>query len=227
MIIEPVIDNYIQLKESKILEKRFDFPERQNNRERIFTSNKVKTKKESGKIKINVYIVSALIFLFGILIGSIFFRLLINESSIQEIIVEKFVSSDVISKEIALKESFKRNIKLLIIYWIAGISVVGSPLLIFLCLYKGFSTSFVISSFLLKYGFVQGNIYVFKNLFVYYIFLILEIILLTASSLKVSKNVFIEKKDIRYELIRHSIFTIVGFCLFFISTMIEMKMLYI
>ena len=90
MIIEPVIDNYIQLKETKILEKRSDFLERQNNKERIFTSNKVKIKKEKSKLKINTYIVSALIFLFGILIGSIAFRLLINDVSIQKIILEKF-----------------------------------------------------------------------------------------------------------------------------------------
>lgn len=225
MIIEPVIDNYIQLKETKTPEKRFDFLEPSKNKERIFTSSKAKIKKEKSRVKINAYIASAIIFLLGILIGSIVFRLLINDISIQEMIVEKFIPSETISKEMIFEKSFERNIKLLIIYWIAGISVVGSPLLILLCLYKGFSTSFVISSFLLKYGFVQGNIYIFKNLFIYYIFLILGIIVLTASSLKVTKNVFVERKDIRYELIRHSIFTIIGFCLFFISTIIEVKML--
>ena len=223
MIIEPVIDNYIQIKENKRIEPKFyEIPK---SRERIFSSSKLKQNKEKNKLKLNAYIIAVVIFLLGILIGSIAFRILINEDSIQNMILKKFIPSESISEEIMLEKSFVRNFKLLIIYWIAGVSVVGSPVLILLCLYKGFSTSFVISAFLLKYGFIQGNIYVFKNLFIYYIFLILGIIILTASSLKMTKNVLFDKKDISYELIRHSVFTIIGFVLFFISTLIEVRTL--
>ena len=111
------------------------------------------------------------------------------------------------------------------IFWIVGISVVGAPLLVLLCFYKGFATAFVISSFLLKFGFVKGNIYIFEKLFLYYLFLIFTVVLLTASSVKVMINVLKYKKDIRLELVRHSIFTIFGLVFITISSLIETKFL--
>lgn len=169
-----------------------------------------------------------IVFVLGVVIGSICFRILINDSTVRENISQKFSNLDVVDtteKEI-MKNSFIKNIGILFVFWIAGISVVGAPLILVLCFYKGFSTALVICSFLLKYGFYKGNIFIFKNIFPYYIFLILGIVVLTGSSLKVSANVLREKKDIRYEILRHSIVTILSAILFYISSVIEAKILF-
>ena len=193
--------------------------------ERIFSSRKEfgDSSKEKKSVKLNLYFGVLIVFLIGIVVGSIVFRSFITDDSVKEMIIEKFVEIESICStdtEI-FKASFTRNIKLLAIFWIVGISVVGAPLLILLCFYKGFTTAFAIASIILKFGFVQGNIYVFQKLFIYYLFLIFTLILLTASSIKVMINVLKYKKDIRLELVRHSIFTIIGLIFLVISSVIE------
>ena len=233
MILEPLINNSMQFemvsKENKSgPEKKIERPITKKN-ERIFEKKKIDipSKKEKVGFKINVYICVLIIFLIGIITGSMVFRLLIEDTVIKEMVIEKFSvleNKEFVENEI-LKESLSRNIKMLSVFWIVGISIVGAPLLILLCFYKGFTTAFVISSFLVKFGFLEGNRYVFGKLFVYYIFVIFAIILLTTSSIKVMINVLKHKKDIRLEFIRHSVFTILGLILMMISTFFEIKFL--
>lgn len=238
MILEPLVNNSLSFEvqnremENKLSEEKV-FTRKENlKRERIFLKRKELFKpnqkfKEKNGVKINLYFVILLIFLIGIVTGSIAFRIFIEDVSVKEMIIEKFniiENSELTDREI-FKESISRNIKLLVLFWIVGVSIVGAPLLVLLCFYKGFTTAFVISSFLLKFGFVQGNIYIFEKLFLYYLFLIFTIILLTTSSVKVMINVLKYKKDIRLELVRHSIFTILGIILIIISSLIETKFL--
>ena len=62
MIIEPVIDNYIQLKENKRIEPKFyEIPK---SRERIFSSSKLKPNKEKNKLKLNAYTIAVVVFFF-------------------------------------------------------------------------------------------------------------------------------------------------------------------
>ena len=171
MIIEPVLDKPICLKKEDVLPRvvNEDFE-----RKSEFIFSKPKTK---SNVKLNLYFTTTIIFLLGIIIGSIIFRIMVEDIQVQQLVIEKFSTIENTTEKILFQKSFERNIKLLVVYWIVGISVVGAPLLLLLCMYKGFSTAFVISSFLLKYGFVEGNIFIFKNLFLYYLFLILGVIL--------------------------------------------------
>lgn len=238
MILEPLVSNSLKFElqnkepEKVVVEERNFVTKANSKHERIFSKRKefftsTKEVKEKKGVKLNLYFVVLLIFLMGIVVGSIAFRIFIEDVTVKEIIIEKFsiLEKQSLPDDEIFKESLSRNIKMLAIFWIVGISVVGAPLLVILCFYKGFTTAFVISSFLLKFGFVQGNIYIFEKLFLYYIFLIFSVILLTASSVKVMVNVLKDKKDIRLELVRHSIFTIIGFILMIISTLIETKFL--
>ncbi|MBQ8298919.1 MAG: stage II sporulation protein M [Clostridia bacterium] len=236
MIAEPIIKNNQNFYMREIIEntgkkESCKDENKESNRERILERKNVKiktknTSKEKKEELVNLKFFAIIIFIIGIVVGSISYRLLIEDPIIQEDIIDTFskipdenVKNDIIEK------SLLGNIKILIIFWVAGISIVGTPLILILCFYKGFSTAFVIGAFLLKYGFIQGNIFVFKHIFPYYIFKILGIIILTASSLKVSLNVLKEKKDIRYEIIRHSLVTIISSLLFLISSLIEFKIM--
>ena len=225
MILEPLVNNSLQF---EMQNKTFDNSEH----ERIFAKKKnflasKKMIKEKNTLKVNLYFGVLIIFLIGIVVGSIVFNVFVQDDSVKEIIIEKLnaIENPQNTDSEILKESLSRNVKILTIFWIVGISVVGAPLLVLLCFYKGFTTAFVISSFLLKFGFIQGNVYVFKKLFLYYIFLIFALILLTVSSVKVMINVLKNKKDIRLELVRHSIFTIIGLLFMIVSSLIETKFL--
>ena len=229
MILEPLVNNSLQF---ELRNRDMKNKKEKSKSERIFSKRKesLELNKKTGEkkgVKINLYFVILLIFLIGIVAGSITFRVFIEDASVREMIVEKFniVENHKLTNSEILKESLFRNIKILLIFWFVGISVVGAPLLVLLCFYKGFTTAFVISSFLLKFGFIKGNIYIFEKLFLYYLFLILTIILLTVSSVKVMINVLKYKKDICLELVRHSIFTILGLIFMIISSLIETKLL--
>lgn len=228
MIAEPIIKNTNSFIPYEIDNKK----EIQETRERILTNkiDRKKTKyksKENKKESINLNFFVIIIFVVGIVIGSISYRILIEDPIIKEEIIHKFSSNleaDGIEKNI-FKESVYKNLKILIMFWIIGISIVGAPIILLLCFYKGFSTAFVIGTFLLKYGFARGNIFVFKYIFPYYFFGILGIVLLTTSSIKVSLNVLKKKKDIRYEIIRHSLIIIFVSLLFLFSSIIEAKII--
>lgn len=238
MILEPLINNTLQFEiknkeqENKVFERGQSTEKDRSKHERIFANRKEclslhKNVKEKNGVKLNLYFCVLIIFLLGIIIGSIAFRMFIEDALVKEMIIEKFsvIENEQLTDEEIFKESLSRNIKILAIFWIVGISVVGAPLLVLLCFYKGFTTAFVISSFLLKFGFIQGNIYIFEKLFLYYIFLIFAIIILTVSSVKVTINVLKHKKDIRLELVRHSIFTILGLIFMIVSSLIETRFL--
>lgn len=225
MILEPIVNGKVEHNITQI--------SAQNTTERILknkprrTKFKTKNENKNKEFKFNLYIGILMIFLLGVVVGSIIFRMMIADISVKEIIIEKFSAVEFENKNETelFKTSITRNFKLLAIFWVVGISVVGAPLLILLCFYKGFTTAFVISSFLLKFGFINGNKYIFQKLFLYYFFLVFAIILLTTSSVKVMINVLKNKKDIRLELVRHTIFTILGFLLLIISTLFEIKFL--
>lgn len=240
MIAEPIIKNNNFLRnedirfeniEKKAIPKLNDYKDekKENRRERIFKNRNIRMNvksdlKEKKDELLNLKFFALIIFIIGVVVGSICYRILIEDPIIQEDIIDKFsnIPMENATEEL-MKDSFIRNFKILIVFWVAGISIVGAPLILILCFYKGFSTAFVIGTFLLKYGFIQGNIFIFKHIFPYYIFTILSIVILTSSSLKVSLNVLKEKKDIRYEIIRHSLITMISSILFFISTLIELK----
>lgn len=240
MIAEPIIKNNNFLRnedirfeniEKKAIPKLNDYKDekKENRRERILKNRNIRMNvksdlKEKKDELLNLKFFALIIFIIGVVVGSICYRILIEDPIIQEDIIDKFsnIPMEKATEEL-MKDSFIRNFKILIVFWVAGISIVGAPLILILCFYKGFSTAFVIGTFLLKYGFIQGNIFIFKHIFPYYIFTILSIVILTSSSLKVSLNVLKEKKDIRYEIIRHSLITMISSILFFISTLIELK----
>lgn len=181
------------------------------------------TNKKSG-FSFKIYFMISIIFLIGILIGSIYFRISINDVTTKEKIIEKIElvekKEEISSKELISDMAFSK-LGTFFICWIIGASVIGSPIILFICFYKGFSLSFAISALLIKYGFYNGNIISLKSLYLCNIFMILGIFIMAASSLKVSNNVIKNKKDIRLELVRHTVFSIIAGIFMVISGFLE------
>lgn len=171
-----------------------------------------------------IYFVVCIMYLIGIVIGAIYFRIIINDTKLKENIFKQYTlieETQKLPKIDILTESTLKNIKTILVFWVIGVSAIGSPFLVLLCSYKGFMVAFTISTILMNMGFLDGNIYVFKEMFLYTLFSVFGIIILTVSSLKVSVNIFKNKKDTRLEIIRHSIITLISTVFFICSILIE------
>lgn len=124
-------------------------------------NHKKKSKRTRIKIKPNdeidfyLYLFLLILFLFGIVLGCIFFRNSINsDSEIEKEIMNKVATvsevKDSAHQEI-LTKSILKNLKILLFFWVIGVSIIGSPFLVILFCYKGFKISFLVSSLLMKY----------------------------------------------------------------------------
>lgn len=172
---------------------------------------------------IKIYFIVCILFIIGIVVGAIYFRIVANDVDIKEKLIEGLVltANNDLPRGEQILPVMLNNMKMLILYWIVGISVVGSPFLLVYCLIKGASLSFIISTIIFRFGFIEGNLYAFKNLFVHSCLNVFAIILLTVSSVKVSINALKNKKDIRLELVRHSIVSAISLIILGISAVIQ------
>lgn len=172
---------------------------------------------------IKIYFIVCILFIIGIVVGTIYFRIVANDVDIKEKLIEGLVltANNDLPRSEQILPVVLNNMKMLILYWIVGISVVGSPFLLVYCLIKGASLSFIISTIIFRFGFIEGNLYAFKNLFVHSCLNVFAIILLTVSSVKVSINALKNKKDIRLELVRHSIVSAISLIILGISAVIQ------
>ncbi len=173
---------------------------------------------------IKIYFIVCIIFLIGIITGAIYFRIVTKDTETRNNLINTLSlaqDTGVASKKDLLYKSAIKNVKLLALFWIVGISAVGSPFLLLYCLTRGASLSFAISTVIFKFGFIDGNLYSFKHLFLHSCFTIFALILLTVSSIRVSLNTLKNKKDIRLEIVRHSLVSIISLVILASSTILE------
>ena len=82
---------------------------------------------------IKIYIIVCIIFLIGIITGAIYFRIVINDIETKNNFVNTLSltqNTNVVTKKDLLYKSAIKNVKLLVLFWIVGISAVGSPFLL-------------------------------------------------------------------------------------------------
>ena len=182
--------------------------------ERFFESKK--SRNLNAQENINIYVIVSIVFVVGFLIGIVCFERSINEIKIRnEILNYDFFYNEVEDKSIILADMMYKNIGIILFYWIVGISVVGAPLLLFVCLYKGMSLAVIISSVLLKHGLKTGYMLLIKNVFLQHFLSDIVIVFLTVSSIKVLYRILFQKYELKNELLRHSIAAVLGLLILF------------
>ncbi len=197
-----------------------------NLRQVIHEQSNIKNVSKNNK-EFKLYLIVCIVYLIGIVLGVIYFKLISKEPEIKDTLIEKFLqidNRDLVNKESLAKEIIYRNMKNIMLFWIVGASAIGSPFLVLLMLYKGFSISFTSSIILSAVGILEGNKFIFGSMFLYSALEVIAMIILLISALKVSVNVIINKKDVRYEIIRHSIVTLACVPIFVLSSIIEYVM---
>lgn len=201
--------------------------------------NKRRTKKRKSKIfkiiedhinqNIKEYAISVLVFFIGIIIGV----MLLNSSNQenQESIsgyINEFTSSIknkeyTIDQKKLLIKSISSNLKIAIMIWIAGSTIIGIPL-VYGCLgYKGICIGYSISAIIATMEKSKGIIFALSSMLLQNIIAIPCILALTVSSIKMYRAIMKEhnKENIKSEIYRHTMFSIFMTIGLFISSFIE------
>lgn len=125
---------------------------------------------ETVKKEKNILIFNTIIFLVGVVLGSLFINFITNDD--KKILIEqvstffsniKKLTSDIFGFESFLSILFN-NLLVLSIIFVLGISMIGIPIVIFILFFKGFMLGTTLSTIILKYS-IKGIIGVILYIF--------------------------------------------------------------
>ncbi len=174
------------------------------------------------------YIIVTLIFIIGIFIGVMF----INNTkdaeydTLKNYIVDfmnKFESIRNLDNLQLLRESIFNNIILACLIWFFGTTVIGIPVVFGIVLYRGFCLGYTISSFISVLGISKGLGFIFSSLFLQNILFIPAIIAIAVSGFKLYKSITKDRRkdNIKLEIVRHIIFSLLMLIVLCFSSVIE------
>lgn len=176
-----------------------------------------------------MYSICAIVFIIGIVIGI----LMINSADVetQKSIsgyITGFVQSiknreyTIDGKKLLIK-SIVSNLKLALIIWIAGSSIIGIPLVYVSLGYKGMCMGYSISAIIATLDSPKGIVFALSTMLFQNIIAIPCILALSVSSLKMYKVIVKSpnRDNIKFEIYRHSIFSIFMVIGLLLSSVVE------
>lgn len=174
------------------------------------------------------YIIVTIIFLIGIVAGVIFINH-INDGQKSEIsnYIHNFITSLKGNYEInrgeLLKNSLTENFKLTLSMWFIGSTVIGVPIVLGIVLYRGFCIGYTISSAIAVLGMQKGVIFSFSSILIQNIIVIPVLLALAVSGMKLYASIMKDKRreNIKVEIIRHTIISIMLFLVLVIASLAE------
>ena len=174
------------------------------------------------------YFIIFLIFVIGIFSG-VFFINNIQEQPKNEMtnylnqFIEKFKSIEGIDNMEMLKHSIFQNILLAISIWFFGTTVIGIPVVFGIILYRGFCLGYTISLCISIMGLGKGLSFIFVALLLQNILFIPAILALVVSGFKLYKSIIKDKRkeNIKLEILRHTIFSLIMVIILLLASLIE------
>lgn len=174
------------------------------------------------------YIIVTLLFIIGIFLGVFFVNNLGDgqKTEVQEYLnnfVEKMKQTESLDTLSLLKTSMTQNIILAVIIWFFGTTVIGIPVVFGLMIYRGFCFGYTISVCVTSMGMSKGLIFVLINLFLPSMFLIPAILGIAVSGFKLYKSIVKDnrKENIKLEIVRHTVFSLVMLVVMMVSSLVE------
>lgn len=174
------------------------------------------------------YIIVTIIFFIGIIIGVIFIN---NTSTEQKTEINNYISSFInnikengnINEFALLKDSISKNCVLAIFLWFMGSTVIGISIVYLTVCFRGFCLGYTISAIILTCGTGKGMIFLFSTILLQNILFIPCIIALAVSGMKLHNSIMKDRRseNIKIEILRHTIFSIVILILLIICSLIE------
>lgn len=163
------------------------------------------------------YTIAVLIFFIGIVIGV----MLVNSSTQEnknEITgyINGFVNS-IKNREFAIDgnklfiKSVWSNVKLALIIWVAGLTIIGIPIIYLSVGYKGLCIGYSISAIIASIGKTKGLVFAMSSMLLPNIVAVPCILALMVSSAKMYKSIMKcrNKDNMKQEIYRHTIFSLI------------------
>ena len=174
------------------------------------------------------YIFVILIFIIGLFIGVMFVNNCSDEkekiiSTYISDFIQKFTDMEQINNSNLVIDSIKCNLFLTMIIWLAGTTIIGMPLVMGLISFRGFCLGYTVSSICFSLGMEKGLVFCMLTLFLQNIFFIPALLTLGVSSIKLYKSIITDrrKENIKVEIIRHTIISLMMSILLILSSFIE------
>ena len=177
---------------------------------------------------LKAYIIVSIILLIGITLGVIFVN---NMSEAQTQDIQTYIQSftgalkdgkSVNSGEL-LKKSLGNNLLLVFIMWFVGSTVIEIPVVLGIVAFRGFCLGYTISAVIKIWGTGKGILFFATSMLLQNLIAIPCIIALAVSGIKLYKSIMKDKRreNIKIEIIRHTIFSLVMLAILAISSIIE------
>lgn len=198
----------------------------------------IKLRKNIPKIKniivnyvlnnVKEFILTLLIFIIGIFIGVIIINNC-SETQGQEIttyileFIERFKNIGSLDRTALVIDSIKNNIILAVIIWLAGTTVIGMPVVLAMILFRGLCLGYTISGISYTLGRGKGILFCIVSLCAQNILFIPALLSIGVSSIKLYKSIIKDrrKENIKIEIIRHTVFSLLMLLILVISSFIE------
>ncbi len=178
--------------------------------------NKRRYQKLNFKAKIIENIIMIVMLLIGITLGTFYIKN-IGEHGQQEILkyiedfFNKIQNNSSIDLNNLLKSSIQNNLILVFLLWIAGLSVIGMPILYLIVAFKGFTLGYTISAVISCIGTADGVKFILSTMLLQNIIIIPSILILSVSGIKLYKSIIKDRRreNIKIEILKYSIITII------------------
>ena len=176
---------------------------------------------------IKEYAISTIIFIIGIFLGVMFINKT-TQSQKDEIngylttYIETFQEKQIDKTEL-LKNNISENIVLVIILWFAGSTIIGIPIVLGIIGYRGFCLGYTVAACTYVMGTFKAIMFSIVALIFQNIIFIPAIISMGVSSLKLYQAILKDKRreNIKVEILRHTIFSVIMLILLIVSGIIE------
>lgn len=174
------------------------------------------------------YAIVILMFFIGVILGIIFINNIKEEQSKElESYINTFITSlkdgSSIDKVSLLMQSLKNNIGLGILLWFIGCTVIGVPIIYLLIAFRGFCLGYTISAVIAIIGVGKGALFILSSMLLQNFFFIPCILALGVSGMKLYKSIMKDKRkeNIKLEIIRHTIFSVIMIMILALSSVVE------
>ena len=177
---------------------------------------------------IKAYIIVIIIFIIGIVAGVIFIN---NTNETQSTEIQNYITSFInslkqdyhIDKLELLKKSLGDNFILILTMLFIGSTVIGLPIIFGIVLFRGFCIGYTVSSIIASLGVQKGLIFLFTTVFLQNLIFIPVVICMTVSCIRLYKSIMRDKRreNIKLEIIRHTLFSIVLIIFLIVAALVE------
>lgn len=177
---------------------------------------------------IKTYIILTILFLLGIVIGII----IVNSSEEgQKAEITTYISDFITKLKNGqkidylglLKSSFGNNFITVIVLWFMSSTVIGIPIVYGEIAYKGFALGYTISSVVATIGTGKSILFVISSMLLHNIIMIPCILILAVSGINLYKSIIKDrrKENIKIEIIRHTIMSLIILAILLFASLIE------